>query len=516
MKIIISFILSMILLIPCAIMVTACDEEDGGNGGHTHTYAATYSYDDTYHWKAANCEHATEKTGYATHEYGEWETQVAATHTTPAIEKRVCACGYKQTRNGDAIIGHTYEGCEYRIISGRAYKVTTCSCGDESKEELTNYIIVDTQNAQSVLDGSQGSINGKTIVFASGTYGSLAIRSTIDTVEKIYEYEYLGNNDYTMETEYTGELSDLEKVGIYHYTRTINNVKFVATNNARFAGVFSVQSKAFRRYGYALDTEVGISDSTIYVDPIRTAALNEEVKVSDIDSDGVMEVGDTAYIDHITFKNVTFENMNFTGSKGRIYLYNRTAEEYENILVNNCSFKTDEAWSYIASNNTEIGAGRAAISLCVSSTPVVPEFKNITVMNCDIDGHYQGVYINNANNALITGNTIKNTICNAISIQDKTKGDIHITYNTVSNVTDRAMIFTDCTNLNLLISNNVFSNCAEYRQELEETQLLFSGALVASNMVFENNTYNGAALADDEQGTDHEDTAFKVLVPNAE
>lgn len=34
---------------------------------HTHTFANAWSYDDTYHWHAATCEHTSEVDGKAEH-----------------------------------------------------------------------------------------------------------------------------------------------------------------------------------------------------------------------------------------------------------------------------------------------------------------------------------------------------------------------------------------------------------------------------------------------------------------
>lgn len=54
----------------CAVL-TGCDN-------HEHTYSATYTYDQTHHWKEATCEHSTEKSEYAEH----------------ALTNGTCVCGY--------------------------------------------------------------------------------------------------------------------------------------------------------------------------------------------------------------------------------------------------------------------------------------------------------------------------------------------------------------------------------------------------------------------------------------
>ncbi len=49
-------LLSILMLVACAIGLAACGESIEG-GQHTHTYSAEWSSDDTYHWHAATCEH---------------------------------------------------------------------------------------------------------------------------------------------------------------------------------------------------------------------------------------------------------------------------------------------------------------------------------------------------------------------------------------------------------------------------------------------------------------------------
>lgn len=78
----------------------------GSGGGHSHTYAAEWSHDDTYHWHAATCSHTDQKSGYAEHTYT--ITNDTATCTAAGEKTETCVCGLTQTTESTAK-GHTEE-----------------------------------------------------------------------------------------------------------------------------------------------------------------------------------------------------------------------------------------------------------------------------------------------------------------------------------------------------------------------------------------------------------------------
>ena len=494
---IINFLLAFFVILPTIFVFSAC--------GHNHSFSEDWSYDATHHWHEAICKHESNKKGYAEHSFGEWETKTEANHISSEVLSRKCEYGYEETSIGKSAIGHSYVSESIIVEGDKAYKVKVCNCQYEDKQELSNYIVVNPNNAQSILDGSQGKISGKTIVFSNGLYSSLEIRSTADTISKVYEYEYLGNTDYSYNTE--ADIDNLSDVGVYHYIRNINDVEFVSTSEAVFTGVIAIQSKDFRRYGYALDYQLGLSDAKIDVDPIRG------VKVVDLDQDGKIEQGDTAYVDHISLKNISFNGLNFQGKRGRIFIYNRTAENMENITFKNCSFTTNEMWSVIESEK-EKAVSRAAINLSISSGVEVSTFKNVTIDNCKIDGHYQGVYVDNSNNLTVKNCEIKNTDHNAIAVQTIdnntnyfTTGNVLIENNTISNVTDRAIRFNTMKDASIEIKNNRFVSCDE------NGQLLKSQASTNSNLTFRNNSYNGTLITDTNQDSEEMDeNKFLILI----
>ena len=149
---------------------------------HTHTYADTWSKDADYHWHAATCEHSTEVKDRAAHtwnngvitvpasedlegkktytciicgaikittiskllhihQFGAWESYIAATCMAKGEERRYCACGdYESCEieidpdNHDYIVTVTSPTC-----TTGGYTMHTCSrCGDTYRDSETS------------------------------------------------------------------------------------------------------------------------------------------------------------------------------------------------------------------------------------------------------------------------------------------------------------------------------------------------------------------------------------------
>ena len=65
---------------------------------HTHKFASEWTSNETYHWHAATCEHATEVSGKAEHSFGEWTVTKEATEEAEGTKESSCTvCGYKAT-----------------------------------------------------------------------------------------------------------------------------------------------------------------------------------------------------------------------------------------------------------------------------------------------------------------------------------------------------------------------------------------------------------------------------------
>lgn len=65
---------------------------------HSHSYAETWSNDDSYHWKASTCEHTDLVNEKGAHIWGEYVTDGNATYDSDGTKTRKCSvCNYKET-----------------------------------------------------------------------------------------------------------------------------------------------------------------------------------------------------------------------------------------------------------------------------------------------------------------------------------------------------------------------------------------------------------------------------------
>lgn len=217
---------------------------------------------------------------------------------------------------------HSYESSDkYMVVDSKAYVIENCKCGESHSKELENYIIATPDTAQEILDGKYGKLDNKTIVFFKGTYGDLHINITKQTIDKVYEYNVSDPLDLSTETT----LDALSDKSTYHYVRKLNNTHFVAVDGARFEGGIYIES--------VLHSAEGEFDNRV-LDPIRNVPL------VDNNGNGIVDMGDTAYMEHILLSSVTLENMNFYGESGKIIHTKANANE-NNPVLKNCTFATN-------------------------------------------------------------------------------------------------------------------------------------------------------------------------------
>lgn len=113
---------------------------------HTHTYATTWTSDETHHWHAATCGHESEVKDKAEHTFGEYSSNNDATTSADGTKSRFCDCGYedKVTDVGSRLLpegfkkipGTTINGTEYWtpsssvFVSGRKLTIPTLIVSD--------------------------------------------------------------------------------------------------------------------------------------------------------------------------------------------------------------------------------------------------------------------------------------------------------------------------------------------------------------------------------------------------
>lgn len=122
-----SVILSLVMGVS-VFSLSACNTEpekkpDPTPPAHTHTYAATWSNDETNHWHAATCEHKT-------------EVKDKAAHDTKGTDGACSVCGYKKIETPPAH-EHTFADV-YTLNDTQHWKAATCEHANE-KGELANH-----------------------------------------------------------------------------------------------------------------------------------------------------------------------------------------------------------------------------------------------------------------------------------------------------------------------------------------------------------------------------------------
>ena len=110
------------------IVTPTPDDEDPA--AHEHTYAETWTSDDTYHWHASTCGHTDEVSGRGEHDYGAWEAERAATCTADGLQVRVCqTCGHEETQTlsmlGHDIVYHAGQAATCTQAGWEAYETCT-------------------------------------------------------------------------------------------------------------------------------------------------------------------------------------------------------------------------------------------------------------------------------------------------------------------------------------------------------------------------------------------------------
>lgn len=108
---------------------------------HEHTFSSEWSYDDTYHWHTATCEHTSEKKDIAEHEWNDGVITKQPTETTDGEKTYTCTV-CKKTKVvgvGDLNHVHTYDS-EYSFNDDYHWYKATCEHTSEVKgKELHNW-----------------------------------------------------------------------------------------------------------------------------------------------------------------------------------------------------------------------------------------------------------------------------------------------------------------------------------------------------------------------------------------
>ena len=352
----------------------------------------------------------------------------------------------------------------YTVVDGKVYEVVKCSCGNAYNTNPGDNLIVATpENAQSVLDGELGSLDGKTVFFMAGEY-----------TQKLYFGR--PNSSIGSNTAYKGLQGETVIEGIdaiaamtwgsRYYTRAISNVTFTGEEGVVLP---SIEASSGHVHGDGHDY------------------------VLDVDF-----TGSGYYLTHI-FENITFKGLSFAGNldfetaQGVTMIGEEVfqpATSIDGLSFVDCSFTT-------GGTESDKGAALRVYSENENDNQVI---KNVSLVNCKFNNCRQGLYSHHVYNVTVNGCEFDGTGHNAIAIQCHgnlafNHGDIAIIGNTFKNVGDRIIRFNTADAKNITITGNVAVNCGdEDGQVIKATSLAEGITYVISG----NNWGEGAVIANAE------------------
>ncbi len=370
-----------------------------------------------------------------------------------------------------------------------ALGVTTMAwAGNEGPDMSGTVVNVTAANAQDVLDGKYGSIDGKTIHFAQGAYEKLylarviaddaCLGSGVDYYKGVAHVEVKGSGS-TCNPIVTWTVGD--KVSAFtdlttraqFFVRTVKNVTFTAEAGATFAG-FEAAAR------WANDTEktamsAYFSSKNVQFEELR---IEKGEDGNDLTSPFVRTNYSGSWLD-FSLQNITFDGLTINGSLS-VSKAEAGLTQYANdgIIVKNCSF-----------NPT--GEGKNGIELKSLTTP----YRNVQVTGCTFTGATNdGLYIQRLQGATIKNNSFKNISKRAIQLNadNGMGGNVIIQENYIDNCGDRAIRFgTVNSDANVKVNNNVIVNSGDESGQLFKANEVKPGGSVN----LDNNYWSGKTAA---------------------
>jgi len=216
---------------------------------------------------------------------------------------------------------------------GTGYDGATLPAGPN----MTGAVIdVTAANAQYVLDGAYGKIDGKTINFTENVNDVLELARA--TKFKDSETTYYNYVNYQLQSNPTAWSENISSVmnSYSHYHRTLSNVTFTANDNVTLAGfTYTIAHQYDSGYDYVRDIAVG-NGASYY----KHTSL-ENIKFDGLDINGsVYMIGDAGY-GEIT--GITFKDCSITSNGNAVNFNNNGNYSYGAITFTNCKINADKA-----------------------------------------------------------------------------------------------------------------------------------------------------------------------------
>mgnify|MGYP001131117559 CR=1 FL=1 len=344
-------------------------------------------------------------------------------------------------------------------------------------------------NAQDVLDGKYGSIDGTTIVLGKGDYGRLELGRATAYAGSNTEY-YLGGTESSPD-EIIQNIAGHPNggAGKREYVRNMSNVTLKAADGA------AVTINGLVAFGGQVNSNKWYSK-----DFVANRDMSETVN------------NNISYWVVQNWSNITFEGLNFTSAVNIESSETRTS--VNGLHFESCSFNSGYP------TTTSDNAGGMGIRF-VSWTTTTDNLKNLTVNNCKFENCSDGVYTNPVYGVSVTNSTFNKIDHNAIAIQDDSAaavdhGSVVITGNTFTHVSDRIIRFNKVgEDTTITISKNTSTNSGDASGEIikatsrpESVQVTMSGNTWGN--VGEKEAKNGAGF----ENVVNEPGTITIIVPS--
>ena len=344
-------------------------------------------------------------------------------------------------------------------------------------------------NAQDVLDGKYGSIDGTTIVLGKGDYGRLELGRATAYAGSNTEY-YLGGTESSPD-EIIQNIAGHPNggAGKREYVRNMSNVTLKAADGA------AVTINGLVAFGGQVNSNKWYSK-----DFVANRDMSETVN------------NNISYWVVQNWSNITFEGLNFTSAVNIESSETRTS--VNGLHFESCSFNSGYP------TTTSDNAGGMGIRF-VSWITTTDNLKNLTVNNCKFENCSDGVYTNPVYGVSVTNSTFNKIDHNAIAIQDDSAaavdhGSVVITGNTFTHVSDRIIRFNKVgEDTTITISKNTSTNSGDASGEIikatsrpESVQVTMSGNTWGN--VGEKEAKNGAGF----ENVVNEPGTITIIVPS--
>ena len=179
-------------------------------------------------------------------------------------------------------------------------------------------------------------------------------------------------------------------------------------------------------------------------------------------------------------KEIYFNSSNTTVATSTSETTLMPAVKIEGLTLENC--KTTTGGSTLKADGRKL--------LGIANTGTSSNVKNVSVTGCTITDTYQGVYVVDGENVIISNNSFTNLTHNAIHINKHCSGTINITGNTIHKDADRPIRFYGVQAGTVSITSNIITESGDDDGELYKAEEMGSGV----NVTWNNNTADGTEI----------------------